>query len=102
MESQDTGAETNKFQIESGVPFSKSKIWQYNRDYYQTNGIASWSEGLVPQHITSNAKVGAQYAEIIYSFLRDLAAIGESKETVHILELGAGHGRLAFYILKNL
>jgi tetratricopeptide (TPR) repeat protein len=34
--------------------------------------------------------------------LKDLAAQGKTEETVYLLELGAGHGRLAFHILKHL
>jgi len=52
--------------------------------------------------MTSNALVGKTYAELILGFLKDLAMKGQTKDTVYILELGAGHGRLAFHILKHL
>jgi hypothetical protein len=99
-EASDSGKTT--YLYEKPVPFTKSKIWQLNRDYYQSNGTKAWSEGLVPQHITSNARVGKNYAEIIYAFLKDLALKGHIEETAYILELGAGHGRLAYYIMKAL
>lgn len=90
------------FVIEAEKPFSESLIWQLNRDYYDKEGIDAWSDGTVPHHLTSNSMVGKTYAELIFGFLKDLARKGQTKEKVYILELGAGHGRLAFHILKHL
>ena len=94
--------EDDYYEIESITPFSKSLIWQLNRDYYQDRGVAAWSEDAVPHNMTSNSKVGKIYAELILAFLTDLSSKGKTEETVYILELGAGHGRLAFHILKHL
>ncbi len=88
--------------VQSKTPFAKSLIWQLNRDYYQNAGINAWSEGVVPHQMTSNAKVGLTYAELIFAFLKDVAVKYGIEEKVYILELGAGHGRLAFHILKQL
>lgn len=90
------------YEIESAKPFSESLIWQLNRDFYQQKGISAWSDNVVPHHMTSNAMVGKTYAELIIGFLKDLADKGATTEKVYILELGAGHGRLAFHILKHL
>ncbi len=92
----------NHFEVESSKPFSRSLIWQLNRDFYQHQGVDAWRNDIVPHHMTSSSMVGKTYAEIILAFLKDLAAKGKTKETVYILELGAGHGRLAFHILKHL
>ena len=46
--------------------------------------------------------VGKTYAELIVGLLKDLATKHQLAETVYILELGTGHGRLAFHILKHL
>jgi tetratricopeptide (TPR) repeat protein len=94
--------EDQYFEIESKTPFSESLIWQLNRDFYQEKGISAWSEDIVPHHMTSNAKVAKTYAELIVAFLKDLGVKGQDNEVVYILELGAGHGRLAFHILKHL
>lgn len=88
--------------VEELQPFADSLIWQLCRDYYQQTGVDAWSSGTVPHHMTSNAMVGKTYAELIFAFLKDLAAKGQQEETVYLLELGAGHGRLAFHILKYL
>ncbi len=90
------------FEIEPITPFSESLIWKLNREFYQERGISAWSDDIVPHHMTSNAKVGQTYAELIFAFLKDLASKGQTSEVVYILELGAGHGRLAFHILKHL
>lgn len=88
--------------LESARPFSESLIWQLNRDYYNNHGIDAWGQGLVPHQVTSNSKVGKTYAEIIFGFLKDLAFKGQISDTVYVLELGAGHGRLAYHTIKHL
>ena len=32
------------YEIEAFTPFSESKIWQLNRDFYHERGISAWSE----------------------------------------------------------
>ncbi len=88
--------------LETAKPFAESMIWQLNRDYYQSAGVKAWQSGKVPHNLTSNSMVGKTYAELIFGILKDLAAKGAIEETVYILELGAGHGRLAFHTLRHL
>ena len=94
--------ENNTYLIESSKPFSESLLWQFNRNFYQEKGPDAWREDLVPHHLTSNSMVGKTYAELIFAFLKDQATEKKTQEKVYILELGAGHGRLAFHILKHL
>lgn len=91
-----------RFVIESKKPFAESLIWQLNRDFYNKKGIDAWSSGEVPHNMTSSSMVGKTYSELIYGFLKDLGQKGQLNERVYIVELGAGHGRLAFHILKHL
>ncbi len=90
------------YEIESNQLFSKSKIWDLNRDFYQKKGPRAFSEEIVPHNLTSSSSVGKTYAQLIFGFLKDLSAKGKTTDTVYILELGAGHGRLAFHILVHL
>ena len=90
------------YEIDPAKPFSESLIWEINRDYYLKKGLAAWQDGTVPHHLTSNSLVGKTYAELIFAFLKDSAHQGRIKDKVYILELGAGHGRLAFHILMHL
>lgn len=46
--------------------------------------------------------VGKTYAELIFAFLKDLRSQSAAQEKIYILEMGAGHGRLAYHILKHL
>ena len=94
--------ETTTHVIESNVPFSESLIWQLNRNFYQEKGIDAWREGIVAHHLTSNSMVGKTYAELIFAFLKDTVNNTNPEDCVYILELGTGHGRLAFHILKHL
>lgn len=94
--------DTEQYEIESKTLFSKSLIWELNRKFYQEKGIKAWSEDIVPHHMTSNSLVGKTYADLIFGFLKDLASKGNKDGVVYILELGAGHGRLGFHILKHL
>ncbi len=94
--------ENKRYTVESQTPFSESLLWQLNRDYYQKEGVEAWRNGTVPAHLTTNSMVGKTYAELIFGFLRDLAAKGQMQEKVYLLELGGGNGRLAFHVLKHL
>lgn len=90
------------FVLDPRCRFSESVIWQLNRDFYAKEGLRAWQNDVVPHHMTSNSMVGKTYAELILGMLRDLSQKGRTTETVYILELGAGHGRLAFHILQHL
>lgn len=89
-------------QIEANTPFEESIIWQINRSYYEEAGLSAWSNGVVPHNLTSNASVGKTYAALILGFLKDITAKECSNEVVYIIELGSGHGRLAYHILRQL
>ncbi|MZQ87165.1 tetratricopeptide repeat protein [Paenibacillus sp. 5J-6] len=83
-------------------PFSESPIWELQRAYYEEQGIRAWQNNEVPEYITSNPMIATSYAEIIFGFLQDRAQSGCVTEPVTIVELGAGSGRLAFHVLKEL
>lgn len=88
--------------LQAETAFADSLIWDLNRNYYETQGIEAWSSGAVPSNLTSNSFVGKTYAALIFGFLKDLANQNKTTETVYIVELGAGHGRFAFHVLKHL
>jgi len=88
--------------LEANTAFEQSLIWQINRSYYEEVGLSAWSDGVVPHNMTSNMYVGNTYAGVILGFLKDIALIRQNDEVVYIVELGSGHGRLAFHILRLL
>lgn len=89
-------------QLDSSKPFSQSKLWELQARYYAERGIQAWRTGEVPHYVTSNPAMGKTYAELVYAFLCDLGRKGQTQETVYLLELGAGHGRLCYHFWKNL
>ncbi len=91
-----------QYSIQKKTPFAESLVWQINRDFYQQNGIAAWSDELVPHQITNSSLAATTYAELIYAFLKDLESTIATEKLVYILELGAGHGRLSYNILEHL
>ncbi|MEK8216343.1 tetratricopeptide repeat protein [Paenibacillus sp. FSL L8-0463] len=82
--------------------FSEAPIWELQRSYYEELGLQAWKNDQVPQYITSNPMIGTAYAEMIFGFLQDRYALGQTDEPVIILEMGAGAGRLAFQVLQKL
>lgn len=82
--------------------FSEAPIWELQRAYFEEQGINAWRSEEVPQYITSNPSIAVAYAEMIFGFLQDRAGLGYMTEPVTIVELGAGSGRLAFHIVKEL
>ena len=90
------------YSIQKKTRFSKSLVWQINKDFYHQNGLAAWSDSAVPHQITNSSSAATAYAELIYAFLKDLESNIVPNKTVYILELGAGHGRLCHNILRQL
>lgn len=82
--------------------FSEAPIWDWQRAYYEQQGMKAWRNDQVPQYITSNPMIARAYAEVIFGFLQDRAGMGDRSEPVTILELGAGVGRLGFHVLQEL
>ncbi|CAN7552005.1 tetratricopeptide repeat protein [Paenibacillus sp. LjRoot153] len=82
--------------------FSEAPIWELQRAYYEEQGITAWQSGDVPQYITSNRVMAISYAEMLFGFLQDRARMGQLAACVMILELGAGSGQFAFYVLQEL
>lgn len=87
--------------IESSTPFSRSKIWEFQRDFFEEKGIDAWKDDVIPHYLTCNPVVGKTYAEMVLALLRDLSFKGSIHDTVYLLELGAGHGRLCYHFFKH-
>jgi len=90
--------------LEKNVPLSRSRLWDFERAYYERQGLRAWGDGEVPHAITSNPMIAAGYSEVIVAFLRDCDAAGrlDRNRRVHVLELGSGSGRLGYGLLRHL
>ncbi|MFC5702772.1 SAM-dependent methyltransferase [Cohnella faecalis] len=82
--------------------FSDAPIWALQRQYYEEEGLKAWNNDQVPQYITSNPMIAIAYAEMIFGLLQDRANKGYGSEPVMIVELGAGAGRFAYHVLREL
>jgi hypothetical protein len=63
--------------------------------------MSVWTETTTPIFATSNAFIASAYARIILGLLRDWFSVPRD-EPVRVLEVGAGHGRLSFLVLREL
>ncbi len=66
--------------IEDYTKFSKSKLWDLMMRFYDENGISSWSDGIVPHFISSNAFIGKTYAKLLHGFFKDWVILREKKQ----------------------
>lgn len=87
-------------------PLSRSPLWDLMARYYQERGIEAWRSGAVPHYVTNNPVIGAAYAEMVFGLMLDLRRMGKlprpTGQPLHVCELGAGTGKLAFHILRRL
>lgn len=95
--------DTAQVTIEKNKPFSQSKIWQAQREFYDKKGIEAWADD-VPFYITSNPFIANSYAQIIIRFIQDwYRKYPECKKhPFYIIELGTGSGQFSFYVMKKI
>ena len=62
------------FQLEDRKPFSRSLLWQLQRQYFEEMGFEAWRRGEVPHYVTSNPRIANSYAEMIFAFYKDALA----------------------------
>lgn len=83
---------------------SQSTLWEKMQEYYEQSGPKAWQDNLVPYQITSNKLLAHLYVTLINAAIYDynLNINNKQQHIFYILELGAGHGKFSFYILKFL
>lgn len=89
--------------IEKHRKFSESALWQYQREYFDREGIDAWVKD-VPLYVTSNPFLANCYANMVVRLAQDwVKKYPEAKQQpFYILELGTGSGQLSYYILKTI
>ena len=94
--------------VEAATPLRDSVLWRLQRAYYEAQGVQAWSSGAVPHFVTTNAFIAKAYAKVILGLLRDTygtqpgGGAALCAAPVHIIELGAGHGKLGYLIVETL
>jgi tetratricopeptide (TPR) repeat protein len=84
---------------------SKSALWQKMQDYYHNMGPEAWQNELVPLQISSNKNLAISYANIIVGQINDWYSNNPhtaNEQPFYIVEIGTGHGKFGFYVLKCL
>ncbi|RUL79937.1 SAM-dependent methyltransferase [Dyella choica] len=88
--------------VEQGVWLSDSEVWRRLARFYQDEGPNAW-HARIPYHVTSNPHIAAGYVDLIQAFLDDwIVAHGAIDGTVHVVELGSGHGVFTGHMLQAL
>ncbi len=57
--------------LEAACPLRDSLLWRLQTRFYETQGVRAWSDGVVPNFVTSNAFLAGLYARVILGFVRD-------------------------------
>jgi hypothetical protein len=91
-----------RFPLETACRLSRSVLWRLQRRFFERRGVAAWSEGEVPHHITNSPWLARAYSRVIRGYLRDWGAGIDRSQPVYVVELGAGSGRLAFHLVRRL
>jgi hypothetical protein len=88
--------------LEGHVPFSCSRLWALQRQYFAQRGRQAWREGAVPHYVTSNPAMAAATAEVLVAFRLDRLRRDPAAPPLLICELGAGPGRFSYHLLVQL
>jgi hypothetical protein len=90
--------------VEDGVRLSESSLWDLQRAFFARQDPTAWSAGRVPSYITSNAFMARAAAQVVLGFLDDCreGRLGTVGPRADVLELGAGSGRFAYGVLREL
>lgn len=91
--------------LEENQRLSASRLWHWQRQYFEEQGVEAWRRSIVPHYVTCNPVVATAYARVVFGYLRDLvreSRLGfDATQPLHVLELGAGSGRFAYHFLKK-
>ncbi len=92
--------------LEENQRLSASRLWRWQRQYFEEQGVEAWRRSIVPHYVTCNPVMAAAYARVVFGYLRDLvreSRLGfDATQPLHVLELGAGSGRFTYHFLKKL
>lgn len=91
-----------RFPLETACRLSRSVLWRLQRRFFERRGMAAWSDGVVPHHVTCNPYLARAYARIVLGFVRDWQGQLDPAQPLYLVEIGAGSGRLAFHLLRQL
>ena len=80
-------------------------LWDLMRAFYDGQGLEAWSTAdPVPHYVTTSPRLAKAYSAIIAGYLHDVASSPDFDPgaPMYIVELGAGHGRLGYRLVRRL
>jgi hypothetical protein len=104
FQSEDKGLSMSTSNMGNYVPFSQSTLWNMQGRFYKEAGINAWNKK-IPYLITNNRTIVNSYANVIMRFFQEYShshPSGPGPNPFIIVELGAGSGMFAFYLIKQL
>lgn len=86
------------------IRLSDSRTWRDLRSFYENQGVAAWSDDTIPFFATNNPVLAKTYVDLCLAWTRDLLSAGliDTEQSVTMVEVGGGSGRLAYLILTYL
>lgn len=94
---EETGEQTAGELIQEFVPVYDGLEWQFAASFWRSMGTASFTQGDVPYVINNSGRLSQQSAALLFDYCQTLA----DKESITLLELGAGTGLFAKYLLDQ-
>lgn len=90
--------------LEKGQTLDESVLWGWIQEYYSKGGVAVWSDGDIPFHITNTPILAQEWAQSVFTVLRDFARDDrlDADQPIEVFELGPGTGRHAYFLLTEL
>ena len=86
-----------------GHPLGAHPLWDAQRRWYDAHALNAWQTGTLPHWISSNAFLAAKYAALVVAYARDVYTPATvPAQPLYIVELGAGHGKMAHLFLSEL
>ncbi len=93
-------AKKDDWKIEDAKRLSHSKLWDIQRNYFNTKGLDAW-KGEVPFYVSSNCFIANVYANLVFRLIQQAHLASPSHPlSFQIIELGAGTGKFSFYFIK--
>lgn len=96
---------SNSTILSEKTSFSESAIFSAVKEYYENKGTGAWTKSIVPTFVANNMVVANAYAQAIFAYIQDYYKKNPNnidQEPIYIMEMCAGHGKLAHYVLKIL
>ena len=89
---------------EEGKTLDESSLWSWIRHYYSQGGVAVWSDGDIPFHITNTPVLAQEWCDSVLAMVRDFRSqsLIDPTQPIEIFELGAGTGRHGFFLWRAL